>query len=189
MDKAIIFSAPSGAGKTTLVKRLLEMMPNLQFSISACNRQKRDGETHARDYYFLTTDDFKQRIEQNDFIEWEEVYADNYYGTLKSEIQRIWDAGKIAIFDVDVKGGLNIKNYFGSQALAIFVMPPDIETLKNRLQNRNTEKQQDIERRIARASEELTYASKFDVIIINDDLNIAVNETFNMVAKFLNNEF
>lgn len=170
--KAIIFSAPSGSGKTTIVKHLLEHNPDLGFSISASTRDKRGRkETHGKDYYFLTPDEFKSKIDNNEFIEWEEVYEGNYYGTLKSEIQRIWDEGKNVIFDVDVKGGLNLKRYFGDKALAIFVKVPSIQILEERLRNRGTESHASLSQRLFKAKFEMTFQDKFDVVLVNEDLD------------------
>ncbi|MDD2203757.1 MAG: guanylate kinase [Bacteroidales bacterium] len=185
MEKMIIVSAPSGAGKTSIVKKLLEAVPNLMFSISATSRQKRNNETDGKDYYFLSTADFKDKINAQDFIEWEEVYTNTFYGTLKSEVDRIWNIGKNVIFDVDVKGGLNIKNQFGDKALAIFILPPSIKILEERLRNRNTNNEEDIIQRLAKAEYELGFAQQFDKQIINDDLQTAVNEIINMVKLFL----
>ncbi len=168
--KAIIFSAPSGSGKTTLVHHLLATNPNLSFSVSATTRLPRPGEVHARDYYFLSPVAFKELIQQNAFVEWEEVYPDRYYGTLKSEVDRIWSNGKNVIFDIDVKGGLALKQYFRSQALAVFVQAPSLEVLKNRLLARATDPSDSITQRLEKASYELSFAGRFDMIIRNDDL-------------------
>ena len=138
-NKVVIFSAPSGAGKTTIVKEMLRRFPRLSFSVSACSRNARKGETHGKDYYFLTVEEFKSKIDKGDFLEWEEVYENNFYGTLKSEVDRIWGDGKVVIFDVDVIGGINIKKHFGNQALAVFVMPPSVEELGNRLRSSSTD--------------------------------------------------
>jgi guanylate kinase len=183
--KAIIFSAPSGAGKTTLVKHLLSKNNNLSFSISACSRPKRENERKGEDYYFLSEADFKSKIKNNEFIEWEEVYKGNYYGTLKSEIERIWSEGKHVIFDVDVIGGLNLKKYFKENALAIFVQPPSIETLASRLKARGTETIESLDKRIEKSVSEMEYANQFDVIIVNDNLEIAKLEAEKVVGDFL----
>ncbi len=183
--KLIIFSAPSGAGKTTIVHHLLEEFPQLEFSVSACSRPVRKDETHGVDYYFLSVEEFKQKIADNDFIEWEEVYKDNFYGTLKVEIERIWKKGMHVIFDVDVVGGLNLKNQFGDIALAIFVMPPSIQHLENRLKLRETETPESIARRIGKAENELKTADLFDKIILNDKLENAFAEAERIVAEFL----
>ncbi|HCE56655.1 MAG TPA: guanylate kinase [Prolixibacteraceae bacterium] len=183
--KLIIFSAPSGAGKTTIVRQLLERGLNLEFSVSATSRLPRPNELHGRDYYFLTLDEFKTRVAAGDFLEWEEVYSGIRYGTLKSEVDRICDAGKNVIFDVDVVGGLNIKTQFGEQALAIFVQPPSVEELLTRLKNRSTESEEKIAMRIAKAEHELSFAPQFDVIVVNDNLDKAVNEAEKLVRNFI----
>lgn len=184
--KLIIFSAPSGAGKTTIVRQLLERGLNLEFSVSATSRPPRPNELHGHDYYFLTPDEFKNRVAAGDFLEWEEVYSGICYGTLKSEVDRICDAGKNVIFDVDVVGGLNIKKQFGEQALAIFVQPPSIAELFTRLKNRSTESEEKIAMRIAKAEHELSYAEKFDVIVVNVYLEKAVTEAERLVRNFIN---
>lgn len=184
--KCIIFSAPSGAGKTTIVHYLLDMFGSqLSFSVSACSRSQRPNEEHGKDYYFLSVADFKQKIKEDAFIEWEEVYTDNFYGTLKSEIARIWALGKTVIFDVDVVGGLNLKKFFGDKALAVFVMPPDIETLELRLRTRSTETEESIARRIGKADKELRMASQFDKVILNDNLKDALEEAETLIGNFL----
>lgn len=183
--KLIIFSAPSGSGKTTIVKHLLEQNFNLSFSVSATSREPRTGEIHGKDYYFISEKEFRKKIATNEFLEWEEVYSGIFYGTLKSEVERIRNAGKNVIFDVDVVGGLNIKKYYGNEALAIYVQPPSVEELKKRLQNRSTESQEKINMRIAKAEEELTYAARFDLIIINDNLESALKIVESKVAEFL----
>ncbi|MCE9537699.1 MAG: guanylate kinase [Bacteroidetes bacterium] len=183
--KLIIFSAPSGAGKTTIVHHLLEKFPQLEFSVSACSRPMRKGETHGVDYYFLSLEEFKQKILDNDFVEWEEVYKDNFYGTLKVEIERIWKKGMHVIFDVDVVGGLNLKNQFGDLALAVFVMPPSIQHLEMRLRSRETETDESIARRIGKAENELKTADLFDKIILNDKLENAFEEAEKIITEFL----
>lgn len=183
--KLVIFSAPSGAGKTTIVKHLLQRGFDLEFSVSATSRNKRVNEIHGRDYYFLTEEEFMQKVEANEFLEWEEVYQGNKYGTLKSEVERIRNLGKNVIFDVDVVGGLNIKKYYGAEALAIFVQPPSIEELKRRLQFRSTETEEKIKMRMAKAEYELSFAQQFDVIIVNDLLDIALEEAEKIVGGFL----
>ncbi len=183
--KLIIFSAPSGAGKTTIVRQLLERGLNLEFSVSVTSRSPRPNELHGRDYYFLTLDEFKKRVAAGDFLEWEEVYAGICYGTLKSEIDRICGAGRNVIFDVDVVGGLNIKRQFGEQALAIFVQPPSIEELRTRLKNRSTESEEKIAMRIAKAEHELSFANKFDIIVVNENLEQAVAEAEKLVRNFI----
>ncbi|MCX6182345.1 MAG: guanylate kinase [Bacteroidetes bacterium] len=183
--KLIIFSAPSGAGKTTIVHHLLKKDFGLEFSVSACTRKQREGEVHGKDYYYLSIADFKQNIDLDEFVEWEEVYKDNFYGTLKSEIERIWKKGKHVIFDVDVDGGLNLKKAFGDRALAIFVMPPSIEALRERLEQRDTETPESIARRIGKAPLELEKSSLFDTIIVNSDLEIACAKAEQVVGEFL----
>lgn len=185
MSKCVIFSAPSGAGKTTIVRYLLGCNLDLAFSVSACSREKRPGEVDGKDYYFLGVEGFKNKIANNEFLEWEEVYKDNFYGTLKAEIERIWQSGKHVIFDVDVKGGLNLKKIFGDKALAVFVMPPSIEMLEKRLRSRNTETEESVKRRMGKAQQELNTAKDFDVILLNDDLETACNEAREKVTAFL----
>lgn len=183
--KLIIFSAPSGAGKTTLVKHILCELPQISFSISACTRPKRPQEIDGKDYYFLSISDFKQKIKEHAFVEWEEVYAGNFYGTLRTEVERIFANNKHVIFDVDVKGGLQLKQQFGDDALAIFVQPPNFETLEKRLKTRETESDDVIQTRLAKARYELSFALEFDIILMNDDLNQAKKEALNLVEKFL----
>ncbi len=184
--KAIIFSAPSGSGKTSLVKHLMQQVPNLGFSISACTRDKRGRhEVHGRDYYFLSIDEFKNKIDQDQFVELEEVYAGNFYGTLKEEVHRIWKEGKAVIFDVDVKGGLALKKYFGDQALAIFVKVPSLDVLESRLNDRGTESEESLSRRIYKAKFEMTFEPRFDVTVLNDDFAKSSAETVELVNTFL----
>lgn len=183
--KAILFSAPSGSGKTTIIKRLMDHFDCFEFSISATSRKPRTGETDGTDYYFLSHDDFMARVRQGDFLEWEEVYAGTCYGTLKSEIDRICEKGKVVVFDVDVNGGINIKRFFGDDALAIFVMPPSIEELERRLRSRGTESEESIMKRLGRSAKELEESTKFDITIINDDLDRAVEETKWVIEHFL----
>lgn len=183
--KLIIFSAPSGAGKTTIVKRLLDAGLPLEFSISACSRAKRDGETDGKDYYFLTADEFRNRTENGDFLEWEEVYPGSYYGTLTAEVERIWSKGNHVIFDVDVVGGLNIKKAYPEKALTVFIQPPSIETLKERLTARSTETEANLQKRLSKADFELTFAPKFDVVIVNDKLETAVEEAKELILDFI----
>ncbi|MEO6903602.1 MAG: guanylate kinase [Bacteroidia bacterium] len=183
--KLIIFSAPSGAGKTTIVKHLLKNFPQLEFSVSACSRPKRNYETHGVDYYFMSVDEFKQKINNDEFVEWEEVYKDNFYGTLKAEIDRIHKKGHHIIFDMDVVGGLNLKKKFGEQALSIFVMPPSINHLEKRLKSRDTETPESIARRIGKAEVELLTANQFDVIILNDRLEHAFEEAEKVITTFI----
>ena len=184
--KAIIFSAPSGAGKTTIVKSLLANKLPISFSISACSRQKRENEINGKDYHFLSVKDFKQKINEQAFIEWEEVYENNYYGTLKSEIERIWNDKKHVVFDVDVVGGLNLKKHFGNNALAIFIQPPSMDVLFKRLRNRATESEASLNKRIDKAKHEMTYSSSFDSIIINNQLKETINIAEKKVKDFLN---
>lgn len=184
--KAIIFSAPSGAGKTTIVQHLLDKHPELGFSISACTRDKRGRtEVHGVDYYFLTVEEFKKRIDKDEFVEWEEVYEGNFYGTLKEEVQRIWDAGKAVIFDVDVKGGLKLKKYFGDDALAVFVKVPSLEVLEERLKNRNSESSSSLSQRLYKAKFEMTFEKEFDVTLVNEDLETSLKKAEDMVAGFI----
>jgi guanylate kinase len=184
--KAIIFSAPSGSGKTSLVKHLVQHVPNLGFSISACTRDKRGRhEVHGRDYYFLSIDEFKKKLDEDAFVEWEEVYEGNFYGTLKEEVQRIWDNGKAVIFDVDVKGGLALKKYFGAQALAIFVKVPSLEVLKTRLNDRGTESEESLSRRLYKAQFEAMFEPQFDLSILNDDFERSSQEAVALVLDFL----
>jgi guanylate kinase len=183
--KLIIFSAPSGAGKTTIVRHLLDKDLNLEFSISATSRGKRHNETDGKDYYFLTPEEFKSKIENDEFLEWEEVYPGTFYGTLKSEVERIRRAGKNVIFDVDVVGGCNIKKFYGDEALVVFVQPPSVEELRNRLVSRSTDAPEVIEKRVAKAAYELTFANQFDCIIVNEHLEIAFEEAEKCIRKFI----
>ncbi|WP_026461746.1 guanylate kinase [Adhaeribacter aquaticus] len=184
--KIILFTAPSGAGKTTIVKHLLNTNPKLSFSISACTRDKRGrAEENGKDYYFITPEEFRKRIEQDAFVEWEEVYEGAFYGTLKSEIERIWSEGKHVILDVDVKGGLKIKEYYKERALAIFVKPPSIEALAQRLEARATDSASSISSRIFKAKFELSFEDKFDAVIVNENLQDAFQEAEELVNKFL----
>jgi len=184
--KVFIFSAPSGSGKTTLVKALLAAGFPFSFSVSATSRPQRKTETHGKDYYFIEPDEFKSRAENNEFIEWEEVYENTFYGTLKSEIDRIYAEGKYPIFDVDVVGGLNLKKYFGEEALAVFVQAPSIAVLEKRLRNRSTDDEASIQKRLAKSAHEMTFAPQFDTIIVNDDLETAIAETKKQITDFLN---
>jgi guanylate kinase len=183
--KLIIFAAPSGSGKTTIVKYLLELGLNLSFSISATTRPKRDNEVDGEDYFFLSLEDFKNKISQNCFLEWEEVYSGNYYGTLKSEVDRELALGKNILFDIDVKGALNIKKNYRVQALAIFVKPPSIEVLKKRLKIRNTESEEALNTRIGKAEYELTFEDQFDITIINDNIDEAKEEAQLIIQNFI----
>ncbi len=184
--KLIIFSAPSGSGKTTLVHYLLQQPElNLAFSVSATSRDKRPNEVDGKDYYFMSPETFKHKIKNKEFVEWEEVYRNNFYGTLKSEVERLLNQGKNIIFDIDVKGGLNIKKQYPNQSLAIFVQPPSIEELKKRLESRQTETPEKIKMRIEKAGEEMQYAKDFDVIIVNDDLEKTKKEAYKIVQSFI----
>jgi len=183
--KLIIFSAPSGAGKTTIVHRIIESRNDIEFSVSACSRTKRTNEKNGVDYYFITANDFRNKISNNEFLEWQEVYENSYYGTLKSEVDRIWASSKHVIFDVDVVGGLNIKRYGKKNALAVFVMPPSIAELEERLKRRSSETPETLKKRIEKAKYELPFANKFDKIIVNDDLERAVSEAKVLVDEFL----
>jgi len=185
MGKLIIFSAPSGSGKTTIVKKILKKFNNLEFSISACSRLPRKGEINTKDYHFLSVDDFKNKIRNNKFVEWEEVYENQYYGTLVSELERIWEKGNSVVFDVDVVGGLNIKKEYPKNSLAIFIKPPSIKELENRLRKRATDSEEQIKKRINKAKEELEYAKDFDKIILNDNLDKAVKETIKAIENFV----
>lgn len=184
--KLIIFSAPSGAGKTTIVRHLLSQNLGLEFSISATSRAMRHTETNGKDYYFLSAEEFKAKIDNNEFLEWEEVYTGTFYGTLKSEVERIRNNGKHVVFDVDVVGGCNIKKYYGSEALAVFVQPPSVEELRNRLISRSTDAPEVIEKRVAKAEYELTFADQFDVIITNDELEKALAQAEQVIREFTN---
>ena len=186
--KLVIFSAPSGSGKTTIVRYLLSKMPDkLQFSISATSRAKRGVEENGKDYHYLSLEDFKQKIKDNEFLEWEEVYPGTYYGTLKSEVERIWALGKNVIFDIDVQGGLNLKHHFGKQALAVFVMPPSIKILEERLKLRQTDSPESIALRVEKAEKELQTAKLFDRFILNEHLETACAEAEKSVSDFLVN--
>ncbi len=185
MGKLLIFSAPSGSGKTTIVRRLLEQFSNLEFSISATSRAPRGVEQNGVDYYFLSAQEFAEAVAADKFVEWEEVYKGTCYGTLRSEMERIWNKGNVIVFDVDVMGGIRLKEIFGEQALSIFVMPPSIEELRKRLEGRGTDAPEVIEKRIAKASFELTKAPQFDRQIINDDLEVAVAECIEVIKNFI----
>ena len=181
----IIFTAPSGAGKTTIVKHLLKVREDLAFSISACTRSQRYGEVNGLDYYFLSVEEFKRKVSAGDFVEYEEVYENQFYGTLKAEIERLKSLGKNVIFDIDVKGAVNIKKFYGEEALTVFVSPPSPEVLFERLKSRKTEDEESLRKRIARARIELGYENKFDVTLINNDLETALNDAEMIVNTFL----
>ncbi len=184
--KAVIISAPSGAGKTTIVKHLLQIKEmRLAFSVSACTRPIRPNEEEGKDYYFLTVNQFKDKIDDGEFLEWEEVYKNNYYGTLRGEVSRIWSLGMHVLFDVDVMGGINLKEKFGDNALAIFIRPPSLDVLRSRLESRGTESAEKIRNRMNKASLELKFARKFDVVVLNDELEKAQGETQKLIAGFL----
>ena len=185
MGKLIVISAPSGAGKTSIVHHLLKNMSELSFSVSACSREKREKETHGEDYYFLGVEGFKERIKEDAFLEWEQVYENQYYGTLKSEIERIWSAGKTVIFDVDVVGGLNIKKKYPTECLSVFIMPPSVDVLRERLSGRSSESEEKIEIRLDKAEEEITQNQKFDTIILNDEFEIACEEIQEVITNFI----
>lgn len=184
--KLIIFSAPSGAGKTTIVRHLLAKFPNLSFSISATTRPIRGSEVDGHDYYFISKEEFLHKVAKHEFAEFEEVYAGTYYGTLGKEIERIWSEGKQVIFDLDVQGGLRLKKKFGANALAIFVMPPSVEVLAERLSDRATDSLVKIEERMAKAKIELSFANEFDITLPNNDLSVACTEAEKIVSDFLN---
>jgi len=184
--KLIIFSAPSGSGKTTIVRHLLTKYTNLGFSISACTRDRRGrNEVDGKDYYFLTPDDFKKKIDDGAFVEWEEVYPGGYYGTLKSEIERLWAEGKHVIFDVDVKGGLKLKEYFQDRALAIFVKAPSEQAIKERLMSRGTETEDSLSKRLFKVKFEMSFQNRFDVILVNDNLEAALDQAERLVKNFI----
>ncbi|MEQ6167631.1 guanylate kinase [Ekhidna sp. MALMAid0563] len=183
--KAIIFSAPSGAGKTTIVHSLLDRIPSLRFSISATTRKKRPTEIDGRDYYFLSLDEFKSKQNSGELLEWEEVYADTYYGTLKGEVERIWSEGNHVIFDVDVKGGKKLKQIFGDKARSIFVKVKSKEVLRDRLQRRNTESEEALNQRINKAAEEMKEEVHFDMAVLNENLDVAINEAEHLVKSFI----
>jgi len=187
--KLLVFSAPSGSGKTTIVRHLLAQPElNLEFSISAATRELRGEEVNGKDYYFMSIEEFKKHIKADDFIEWEEVYRDNFYGTLKSEVERIWAKGKNVIFDIDVAGGLRIKSKFPKETLAVFVKPPSVDELKRRLKERSTESEDKINMRIAKAHVELATAPQFDKVIKNYDLDVAKQEAYELVKAFVNTD-
>jgi len=186
--KMIIFSAPSGAGKTTIVKHLLTVFPQFEFSISATSRAVRGGEVDGKDYFFLTAEEFRRRIANNEFVEWQEVYAGSYYGTLKSELERIWAKGNVVVFDVDVQGGVNLKKLFPDCSLSLFVMPPSVEELRLRLEGRGTDSPEAIAKRVAKAEEEIAFHQQFDYVIVNDDLDAAKSRAEEIIHAFLNSK-
>ncbi|HTO38514.1 MAG TPA: guanylate kinase [Brumimicrobium sp.] len=183
--KCIIFSAPSGAGKTSIVHALINRIDELAFSISACSREQREGEKNGEDYYFIGVEGFKAKIKEDAFIEWEEVYKDHFYGTLKAEVERLWSEGKVVVFDVDVYGGINLKKFFGDAALSYFVLPPSIEVLEERLRKRQTETEDRILLRLSKANEELSKAVMFDKQVLNQDFETAVKEVEVNVKEFI----
>ncbi|PQJ16080.1 guanylate kinase [Aureicoccus marinus] len=185
--KLLIFSAPSGSGKTTIVQHLLRQSElNLAFSVSATTREKREGETDGVNYYYLSPDTFKEKIQTKEFLEWEEVYPLHFYGTLRSEVERLWEEGKHVIFDIDVAGGLRLKEHFPERTLSVFVQPPSMDTLRERLEGRSTESAEKIEMRLAKAAQELETAPQFDYLLLNEDLEVALKEAYLVVEQFLN---
>lgn len=183
--KLVIFSAPSGAGKTTIIKEILKLNFPLEFSISACNRSPRVGEEHGKDYYFLSTGEFQAKVQADEFVEWEEVYQGRYYGTLESETVRIWNKDKHVLFDLDVQGGMSLKKKFGEQALAIFIQPPSVDELRRRLIGRATDNMEEINRRVAKAEEELSHTASFDIVVVNDNLDEAIAKAKTAIVEFL----
>ncbi len=183
--KVVIFSAPSGTGKSTIINRLLQELPDLEFSISATSRSPRGTERDGVEYYFLSEQEFKKRVENGEFLEWEEVYSGSCYGTLNSELRRIWTKGHVVVFDIDVQGALNIKNRLGAKALSVFIMPPSIEELRRRLVRRATDTAEAIEKRVAKAETEIGFQPYFDVTVVNDDLDTALAEIRKIVSDFL----
>ena len=184
-EKVLIFSAPSGSGKSTIVNHILSLHPEVEFSVSATSRAPRGSEVHGVEYYFLSEEEFRDKIARDEFVEYEEVYAGSFYGTLKEEVKRIWAKDHVIIFDVDVKGGVNLKKYFGAKALSVFIQAPSIEELRRRLEKRGTDSPEAIDRRVAKAEEEMTYAPLFDRVLVNDDLETAFKEAEEMVDQFL----
>lgn len=184
-NKVLIFSAPSGSGKSTIVGHILGLHPEIEFSVSATSRAPRGEEKDGVEYFFYSADIFRLLVRDDKFVEYEEVYPDRFYGTLKAEVNRIWARGHVIIFDVDVKGGVNLKKYFGDRALSVFIQAPSVEALRQRLINRGTDSLEAIEARVAKAAEEMTYADKFDYILVNDDLETALKEAEQVVDKFL----
>jgi guanylate kinase len=186
VGKLIVISAPSGAGKTSIVHQLLKVIPELSFSVSASSRERRGNEVHGKDYYFLGVEGFHKKIKEDAFLEWEQVYENQYYGTLKSEIKRIWSEGKIVIFDIDVVGGLNIKKQYPKECLSIFIMPPSIEVLAERLIRRGSDLGESVKKRLDKADEEISKNKQFDSIILNDDFEIACRQTKEIITNFIN---
>ena len=184
-EKVLIFSAPSGSGKSTIVNHILSLHPEVEFSVSATSRAPRGSEVHGVEYYFLSVEEFRDKIARGEFVEYEEVYAGSFYGTLKEEVKRIWAKDHVIIFDVDVKGGVNLKKYFGAKALSVFIQAPSVEELRRRLEKRGTDSPEAIDRRVAKAEEEMTYAPLFDRVLVNDDLETAFKEAEEMVDQFL----
>jgi len=185
VGKLIVISAPSGSGKTSIVSYLLKNMETLSFSISACSREKRENEIEGKDYHFLGIEGFKRSVKEDSFLEWEEVYKNQFYGTLKSEVERIWSEGKTVIFDVDVVGGLNIKKQYPKECLSIFIMPPSVEVLAERLIGRGSESDESLQKRLNKAEEEISQNQEFDTVILNDDLSIACEETQEVITNFI----
>ena len=185
MNKVIIFSAPSGSGKSTIVNHILSLYPELEFSVSATSRAPRGREQDGREYYFFTADRFREMIEEGKFVEYEEVYPGSFYGTLKSEVERIWQKGHVIIFDVDVKGGVNLKRIFGDKALSVFISAPSVEVLRDRLEKRATDSPEAIAGRVAKAAEEMTYAGQFDYVLVNDNLEKAYAEADRVIGGFI----
>lgn len=183
--KVIIFSAPSGAGKTTIVKHILNIFPEIEFSVSACSRPKRPGEINGKDYFFISVEEFRVKINNGEFVEWEEVYENCFYGTLKSELCRIWKSGHIVVFDVDVKGGINLKRIFGDKAFSVFISPPDLETLENRLRNRSTDSEESLNKRLNKAGWEMQFSSGFDTILMNKELPVTLKEAEEIVKEYI----
>jgi guanylate kinase len=183
--KLVVITAPSGAGKSSIVKKLLVHKPELAFSVSCTTRQKRDGEVNGQHYYFISVEEFKQKVAGNEFVEHEEVYGNQFYGTLKTEVERIWSQRKVVLFDIDVKGALNLKKQFGDDCMTIFIAPPSKESLANRLKNRATENEKSLKERIKRSEEELSFAEKFDSIVVNKDFDTAYMRVKNLVSGFL----
>jgi len=187
-NKTVIFSAPSGSGKSTIVNHILGLHPEMEFSVSATSRAPRGQEQNGKEYWFFSTEEFRDLIEKDSFVEYEEVYAGSYYGTLKSEVEKIWGKNHVIIFDVDVKGGVNLKKYFGENALSVFIQAPSVEVLRERLIKRGTDSAEAIERRVAKAADEMTYAPQFDYVLVNDDLETAFKEAEKIVDEFLSEE-